>query len=68
MSTHRPLRKKALTAAIIAATLVAPAAQLSAMIWPAGYCSDNLIDRRSFLSYNGCGGVNWGDTWHRYFG
>lgn len=55
-------------AALVAAMLAVSASELAAMEYPAGYCSDNLIDRRSFFSYNGCGGINWGDTWTRYFG
>ena len=36
---------------------------------PEGYCSNNVIDcRGDIFCYNGCGGINWGQTWTRWFG
>ena len=67
----RALRNPRKRLVFLLAMLVATAGYAStakAMIYPEGYCSNNLIDcRGAVFCYNGCGGINWGETWNRWF-
>ncbi|MEO5818635.1 MAG: hypothetical protein ABIT20_25425 [Gemmatimonadaceae bacterium] len=68
MILQRPFSKNALVAAVLALSLAVPTFRASALIVPDDFkCSTSVIDRRGAISYDGCGNILWGDTWHRYF-